>query len=543
MSSRNLSRVRDLEGSPEWMKLADEINDLEKMCHLNNHRHSRKPLPKYQNCEKHSVPQVQKATSVWIDDFESNRQCSPDRWNWKPKTEFERSYFFDEYQNQFEENAQKPYSFAEECQRDQGRSSNEEKPSTTGCKGTRERLHEIFERNRYLRRQFFSNYANDCPKDFDTRKKCNNGFGSTETLTSQSNQSSISSIDRKPRSRVNVTPELEEESPAGEYSKNTLSSFRDLPKNCLSPDDAVVSGTDVRPWGIAEATLEKEKESASRVSEESPSRIYLDHRLPNRRAGSIDTKSLSPKTLRDNCDSNGTKFYENHEIPKHIFASSSSKEKKSQSLCKSLPDLSFLQTTRPVQVCCFKSHMGSSEKLKENHARFASQADLPSLSRSMSLRRVKITKIPAPLDLSKVNEEFEELQALENVDVSLIRDYDRPMNGLPTVIKDECSDDDACKENSSSSFSVGHSAKCPDGKGKVWATMEELQSPQLVYNSKNSIVDTGNDTSQQRSRPAELAGALSDQVNSISGASGTGTTLPSVYGPIPYKFCHQLGRF
>ncbi|XP_076296364.1 cbl-associated protein isoform X20 [Lasioglossum baleicum] len=612
MPNANLPRVQDLERSPEWTKLADEINDLEKMCHLNNHRHSKKPLPKYQSCERHSVPQVQKATSVWIDDFDNHRQPpSPDRWNWKPKTEFERSYFFDEYHHhQFEENRRKPkpFSFSEEGQRP----STEPEITTTNeklasYKGTRERLHEIFERNRYLRRQFFSNYTcnDDYPKDFEARKKYStSGFGSTETLASQSNQSSISSIDRKPRSRVNITPELEEES--SRYSKGNipknctsvqddssphnlkgnLSSFGDLPKTCLTLQDNTVFASEaaikVRDYLRDDLSSPRsldhqfpktrdDKGAANQFNEKHKPEISEVHRFPKQQQASM--KSLSPRT----CDGKqGTNtFYQKQEpaISTDVFSTRSSKGSyRQQSFCKSLPDLSLLQSARQVRL--FESQVDSSEtlkedhghssqpdlqglsrntsfsrwnssaRLKEDHGRFASQADLQDLSRntslsqmdlitgkskeheladpspSMSLRRAKIARIPAPLDLSKVNEEFEELQALEDVDVSLIRDYDRPLNGLATVIKDDCSDDDVRNESLCCSFSKGHSGKC------VLTSMEELQSPQLVYNSDSSIVDPNN----QRSRIVDL-----DQVNSSSAASGTGTTLPSVYGPIPYK--------
>lgn len=304
MSNRNLMRVDDLEKSIEWASLAHEINDLEKMCHLNNHRHSKKPLPKYQNYERHSMPQMQKATSVWIDDLESRRQSTPDHWSWKPKTEFERSYFFEDYQDQFENNHQKPYNYPEDYEKDHGKSLNEEKLSNSNYKGTRERLHEIFERNRYLRKQFFSNYVTDSPKDFESRRKYNNmGFGSTETLTSQSNQSSISSIDRKPRSRVNITPELETETSPRDYSKNTLSTFRDIRKDCPSPRD--VSRSNLQHQEIVELTLEsaKEKEvSENRFTDESPNRIYSDDRCQQDSRHFKNTENVSLNISLDNSD-------------------------------------------------------------------------------------------------------------------------------------------------------------------------------------------------------------------------------------------------
>nr|XP_031850070.1 uncharacterized protein LOC116435069 [Nomia melanderi] len=546
MSDRNLTQLDDLEKSIEWASLANEINDLEKMCHLNNHRHSRKPVPKYQNYERHSMPQMQKATSVWIDDFESRRQTTPDHWNWKPKTEFERSYFFEDYQDQFENNSQKPYSYSEDYEKDHGKSMNEEKLSNSNYKGTRERLHEIFERNRYLRRQFFSNYVTDIPKDFENRRKYNNmGFGSTETLTSQSNQSSISSIDRKPRSRVNITPELETGTSPRGYAKNTSSNFRDVQKDCLSPRD--VPRSDLQHQEIEELNPEdaKEKEvTENRITGQSPNRIYSGDRCQKVSRNFENTENVSPNTSLDNGDDGMTKKLgedsENKELKPKIrdfdfksparariareksneIGASSLKEERSsycqQNLCKSLPNLSaslsqsdFIEdSASPV-----KRGADSGGKFERSYDRFASQADLPSLSHGMSLRRVRITKIPAPLDLSKVNERYEQLQALENVDVSLIRDYDRPLNGLATVIKDESDDD----------FREG--SLTYRGENRVdRRAAEELQSPQLVYNSKSSVHDRRTNTNARRPRPAEFTRALSDQdEDNVWGSRGAAT--------------------
>ncbi|XP_076243328.1 uncharacterized protein LOC143184754 [Calliopsis andreniformis] len=298
MSNSNLPCVEDLEKSPQWTSLADEILYLERMCHLNNHRHARKQVSKFPGYQKHSVPQVQKATSVWIepsDELYENVESKSDlpkaidetyHWSWRPKTEFERTYFYDDYnRNQFQDDMQKRHSslpcnesFEQSVgsqrsnERQEGQNPavqaghrrffNEDKLSQVynrinehyngeaSYSGTRERLHEIFERNRYLRRKFFSsipdndatNCANDFSKSFNNKNsstisKYSGGFGSTETLTSQSNQSSISSTnDRKSRAQVNFTPELiEEERCAGEFPqrndyKNTLiSSVSDIP--------------------------------------------------------------------------------------------------------------------------------------------------------------------------------------------------------------------------------------------------------------------------------------------------------------------------
>ncbi|XP_043604556.1 LOW QUALITY PROTEIN: homeobox protein 4-like [Bombus pyrosoma] len=263
MSNANLPRVDDLEKSPQWTILANEINGLEQLCRLNNHRHPRRQPLRY-NYHRYSMPQMQKATSVWIEpsnelneDFQGNNEFpkyhtgETYRWNWRPKTEFERTYFFYDYnQGNLQHDTQNHYT-PPHCNKSLSQNVNtQESDEYQTChssllrsdrslnsfnegscaqiynriydnepaySGTRERLHEIFERNRYLRRKFFSStpdndatdYIGDFPKELENKNPSStlkyNGFGSTETITSQSNQSSLSSNDRKSRCQSNVT--------------------------------------------------------------------------------------------------------------------------------------------------------------------------------------------------------------------------------------------------------------------------------------------------------------------------------------------------
>ncbi|KAG7208434.1 hypothetical protein KM043_014663 [Ampulex compressa] len=174
------------------------------------------------------------------------------RWSWKPRTEFEKNYFLDEYnrdylpvastnpnlapcpptspQNQVLQDQRNPHprrnpteeTVESYCSFDRLPKRLEfDRNYETRFSGSREKLHEIFEHNRYLRRKFFADMpsvqqesvCSDRKKDGGEIERCGGpGFGSTETLTSQSNQSSISSVnDRKPRGRSNETPELLEE--------------------------------------------------------------------------------------------------------------------------------------------------------------------------------------------------------------------------------------------------------------------------------------------------------------------------------------------
>lgn len=293
-------------------------------------------------------------------------------------------------------------------------------------------------------------------------------------------------------------------------------------------------------------------------------------------------------------------------------------------LCKSLPNLSFREDAssslsqeynfanalRPNPFLNYDTKFETKSELsidssakqgrqetKRTHRGFTSHIDLPKATivvpTSLTLRKVKITKIPPPLDLSRVNEKFEEVEAFERkqmyiVDVSLRRNHDCPLKGQTTVIREEClsvdnrEDRNYTRTNSIQeppSFhsndrtkgtiidpqnrvekddpSVCKQTKKEDSSGRRGlhkscgdlSAAEDLQSPQLVNNYKNSMIDlraSGSSLNpEQSSQVAELEATqdrsgrspLSDHVNSISSGpqAGSGSTLPSVYGPIPYS--------
>lgn len=253
-----LPRVEDLEHSVQWTSLANDIDRLERLHRQGRLRRFHKPEP----IEKHayqraSLPEMQRASTVKCDDncdTLARRNLTADyselggsRWSWKPRTDFEREYFYKDYKDYY---CADPafYEPPKQACRDRECYSREQRgypqearrpsespagrPSGRYSSGldkehfsdSRERLHEIFEHNRYLRRQFFAsatgNTRQDCagfPRQLgkgnqEAARRCN-GFGSTETLTSQSNQSSVSSInDRKFRwGQARTSPEVEEE--------------------------------------------------------------------------------------------------------------------------------------------------------------------------------------------------------------------------------------------------------------------------------------------------------------------------------------------
>ncbi|XP_016772461.2 uncharacterized protein LOC409655 isoform X33 [Apis mellifera] len=297
----------------------------------------------------------------------------------------------------------------------------------------------------------------------------------------------------------------------------------------------------------------------------------------------------------------------------------------SQNLCKSLPNLQICKNGEPKNSRPFAENIGETSYDKNKFCLlFSSQTDLSnSDSNSFTLRRLKVSKLPPPLDLSRVNEKFEEQleRETDTVRVSLIRNYNCPMEGRPTVIRDECSSDEnrdgsiersslnpngsvetapivernnqkydsslinrsrdrdesldgdpSCESSGRVSENVGkdkgEEANSNLDKRRVeisskndtcgrdvgnsieekekeeeesWnkfltaylTTMDELQSPQLVNNCKNSMMDGERRETfhERRRRPS-----MSNHANSMNGGqAGNGSTLPSVYGPIPYK--------
>ncbi|KMQ95625.1 sorbin and sh3 domain-containing protein 1 [Lasius niger] len=256
-----LPRVADLERSVQWTSLASDIDDLE--------RRRVDDRPVIRTIERHayqrgSMPEVQRVCTVRFrdDDRDALSQRDPDnsylresensRWSWKPRTDFEREYFYKDYKDYYCGDSGARFEPAvyeispgdrshprekeeEEARRSYGsptvpRSSSSSTRHPAGLEkehfsDSRDRLHEIFAHNRYLRRQFFASSGNsrrDCNGSQGSRnlgrsnrseasRRCT-GFGSTETLASQSNQSSMSSInDRKSRTQTTRTPEEEEE--------------------------------------------------------------------------------------------------------------------------------------------------------------------------------------------------------------------------------------------------------------------------------------------------------------------------------------------
>lgn len=178
--------------------------------------------------QRRSMPELQKADLVYLKSMEY-RSHEDGLNDWKPRTEFERSYFGSD---NFHDNRPSSSLNYYECNdhhlvKDQNsnlllkedpidpaeiprRIDDYVVPHSPEFRTSRDRLHEIFEHNRYLRKKFFS----DLPAATKpTSSKFKNypaaaktlGFGSTETLTSQSNGSSTDG--RKSRAEFGNTPD------------------------------------------------------------------------------------------------------------------------------------------------------------------------------------------------------------------------------------------------------------------------------------------------------------------------------------------------
>ena len=599
-------------GGSEWTRLAAEIDDLERLCRSNNrhHPHSRQPPCLAYNYHRRSTPQMQRATSVWIEPANDpplprshpvEESC---RWSWRPRTEFERSYFLDDYADRrYDEfsvgkNDRLPSSRPDSTET---YNNNNNKKSTknggtiheqpSSYSGTRERLHEIFERNRYLRRKFFMGQG-----EVEGRS----GYGSSETIGSNRSVSS----DGRSREGGDETRSRRRRRRRKDYEDDD------------DDDDGSMNVTRVEGGGIL-ATSKNGKLLVNVVDNFRKDDGWTNSGKIN---GEVERISLDGSGVVDIYSTGET--HENN-----WFENNSTKlpADQSQNHCKSLPNLQICKNGEPKNSRPFAENIGETSYDKNKFCLlFSSQTDLSnSDSNSFTLRRLKVSKLPPPLDLSRVNEKFEEQleRETDTVRVSLIRNYNCPMEGRPTVVRDECSSDEnrdgsiersslnpngsvetapiverndqkydsslinrsrdrdesldgdpSCESSGRVSENVGkdkgEEANSNLDKRRVeisskndtcgrdvgnsieekekeeeesWnkfltaylTTMDELQSPQLVNNCKNSMMDGERRETfhERRRRPS-----MSNHANSMNGGqAGNGSTLPSVYGPIPYS--------
>lgn len=462
-------------------------------------------------------------------------------------------------------------------------------------RGSRERLHEIFEHNRLLRRQFFANMPGDTdhPSLNDTIKKkndrqgrCNleennslretisndvstmrnrldfqknpaiSGFGSTETLTSQSNQSGASSNGRKSRTDFGNSPEPPEDSRI--YGKigsvNTTIDFA-RSKNDLTPDNLDLQRTDFTCDFLpvpSKSSIEYRSNSSDDINETD---FYND---------SQDSRRMPRGILKESTIDGSTDFSLNHSISKNRHRTDS------------------LDSDRKF----FATYVNVDD--------FAQSSLNVASARAIGMKRSRRAKIvPPPLDLTTIDRKWddrwnEERDFLKNytIEVTPLRDYEKPAKAILTVLSDDCSPTTnkstnfLNKENSnllrgskslmelSSNLSRSPSSSLKKnekiGSSNIRrknldncfsATIEDLRSPQLVNDFSNSLNDLIDrvDNDQPNRRSLRLSQKIKDpedleelrkysspdsvqrQSEISSTSTGNGTTLPLVYGPIPYS--------
>lgn len=316
-----LPRVADLERSVQWTSLANDIHNLERRRDVSGVRPVARTIERH-TYHRGSMPEMQRACTVLCDDdrdalSQRDSYVEPEnsRWSWKPRTDFEREYFYKDYKDYYGDSGAARFEPAV-CEISAGdRSYLQEEARTYGSpvarfssatrrrpiglekehfSNSRDRLHEIFEHNRYLRRQFFADTSGNASrnpnglhsKNFNrsnqTSRHCT-GFGSTETLTSQSNQSSMSSInDRKSRTQTTRTPEEEEEEDAlVEFARrNNVVPHRKFNNSSQENDnDArkdgkvlvnILSGTEIRHIDVRNVPAVNPEETSNERNEGSP---------------------------------------------------------------------------------------------------------------------------------------------------------------------------------------------------------------------------------------------------------------------------------
>lgn len=135
MPERLFPLVEDLERSVQWTDLASNIGDLEQSYHRRRTRKNQE----YDNLERHTVrrrsmPEIQKANLVYVhrestaEPILNSESSKINKLTWKPRTDFERSYFGDvseepshnqSYQNQNSNNYRDDLFYAKEiCLKD-----------------------------------------------------------------------------------------------------------------------------------------------------------------------------------------------------------------------------------------------------------------------------------------------------------------------------------------------------------------------------------------------------------------------------------------
>lgn len=558
-----LPLVEDLEGSPEWMGLTCNINNLERMKSRTRigamkskdittsccgQMTNRRPMSKV------TEPDLVYVHLTTNDDLllnSSHPTKNDQRWSWKPRTEFERSYF----SNNNATDIDKAFARGESCRsyresaedsdrleievdngvskgsggsvlhmdspsfhdKSHGVSPHEVDKSdilfrrgSDEFRGSRERLHEIFEHNRLLRRRFFAdipgtNEVTDFPISKGTCGQIGlmiksrneilklNGFGSTETLTSQSNQSGASSTNgRKSRVDFGNSPE-----PLFDDCKRLLSAI-DIKSNNrfsvardvhLSPIESVSFEYSHLP-SASLARLSNYTENRSKSQER-----HVNSKLPTIRT--VDYEDSREGNIEEKFFATYVRIQESPDVSLH---------KKDKRHRPAPLDLTNVNRT-------YNEIHEHERRIMNNYT-----ADITPLRDDYELSRcVNLTILDNEPSLNK------------NLNVKSSMRSSRSLLKLPF----ESMSSSSRKKTSFHSTRTNTNKSCSD-----LSTVEDLRSPQLVNSFSNSMMDLNAHEPDQGERSHRLS---EDDVNADCGKSigsstpGTGTTLPSVYGPLPYS--------
>ncbi|KAK2575572.1 hypothetical protein KPH14_011287 [Odynerus spinipes] len=554
----------------------------------------------------------------------------PYRWSWKPKTEFERTYFYGDYTNDgyacineihLDESlrdvklrddrdtrvdrvsynsedltkSEDPAGSYKRSYTDRNSSVFREN-SEPEYSGSRERLHEIFEHNRHLRRQFFgmTDANSSCNDDQrSARQPLSTGtrsfnknvrsevyrhagrFGSTETLTSQSNQSSVSSTNGRKSQAKSNSPELSEESRTVNLSRRNESSERD---DNFAAGVSFKKKVEFDTRNLENVNDSREKSSTNNRSDRYNSVQNLYNKRTDDSINGVETDGLkllnrfeseieSRKAANGLLQFQSSRTESSNSVTNARWSETRKPDRNFEEFYRSMPDLSN-RSEKSTNIARLSVNgttvdFGRSMNLrasvgpmKEDRKYYAScvQLNIPEENRSF---RNGSRRIPPPLDLSDVNERYEKIEASERkylknytVDVALLRDYDRPIECQLTVLDDSIHATDELEIVKNKEDSLKSTSRAFNKSSNDLSYLNDLRSPQLVNNYKNSMIDLRNGSATEKdlarsSRVAELDGPtnggttspVADRVRPIvvGPPSGTGSTLPSVYGPIPYK--------
>lgn len=501
-----MTRVSEFETSPEWINLTCDIYNLESLqtptkVQLINEEINCNKIPRTEkNFGKLSSNDTRHSDKL-NDNIKNTNKKNTKNWcviddEKKKQTEFEKNYFYnndndsdydgflngtkvwyDEKKNREMDNVDmtKGYIKGSNTFYDE----NKILPVQTDTKTnllfssysveyheSRERLQEIFQHNKLLRQQFFSNIpitkktSNNVNKNTEKYSK---GFGSTETLTSQSG----SSNGQNTRPDFSTSPEL-----IGDH--DDTSSFNDTKKS----KSQFNGGNKTNKYIVSNVTNDCTEFDYSECVH-----------LPCQSSFQAVSCYTDNQTQKQQHNGSADSLDQTHSDYIHPLISNEEE---------------FFATFVTIQ--------------DENEDGGVEKNDLTS---NLNLHENDLT---SKFIVNNVDDEFDDKKSTEdfiNTDLSA--------DSL-AVIK---------KINSKSLINLNnndYSSSHADFSNKSYndlSNTDDLQSPKLVNNLNNSMIDLNASENSQVQR-SQYGGDMNDADHRKS-SPGTGITLPSFYGPIPYS--------